>query len=48
MLYILHTLGVEEAGKAELLLGGVEGIVEVVGRVGFGQLVVADQVGPGK
>lgn len=42
------TLGVQKFSQAQLLLGGVEGLLEVVDRVGFGQLLEVNDIRPGE
>lgn len=42
----LPTLGVQQFAEPQLLLGRVEGLLEVVGRVGLGQLVEVDEIRP--
>jgi len=38
------TLGIQQLGEAQVLLGQVEGILQVVVSVGFLQLIKVDQV----
>lgn len=40
------TFGVQQLAEPQLLLGRVEGLLKVVGRVGLGQLVEVDEVRP--
>lgn len=42
------TLGVQKFSQAQLLLSGVEGLLEVVDCIGFGQLLEVNDIWPGE
>lgn len=42
------TLGVQQFSQAQLLFSSVEGLLEIVDRIGFGQLLEVNDVRPGE